>query len=94
MELLLSVEAVSSDQNLRALRRLYDTTASHIRSLKSLGVDSISYGTLLSSVLLSKLTPDIHLIVSRKFASSDLDVDALLKAELGARERASDSTHS
>ena len=97
MELLLAVEAVSSDQNLKALRRLYDATESHIRSLKSLGVNSASYGALLSSVLLSKLPPDVRLILSRKFASADLDMDALLVAfeeELAARERASDSAHS
>ena len=90
MDLLLNVEAVPSDQNLKALRQLYDATESHIRSLKSLGVDSTSYGALLSSVLLNKLPPDIHLIVSRKVASSELDMDSLLQAfeeELAAREQ-------
>ena len=97
MELLLNIEAVPLDQNLKALRRLYDTTESHIRSLKSLGVHSTSYGALLSSVLLKKLPPDIRLIVSRKVASSELDMDSLLQAfeeELAARERASNSSHS
>ena len=97
MVLLLNVEAVPSDQNVKALRRLYDTIKSHIRSLKSLGVESASYGALLSSVLLNKLPPDICLIVSRKVASSELDMDSLIKAfeeELAARERASNSSYS
>ena len=36
METLLTVEAVTSDQNLKDLRRLYDSTESRMRSLKSL----------------------------------------------------------
>lgn len=97
MELLLNVDAVSSDQNLRSLRRLYDTIESHIRSLKSLVMDSTSYGALLCPVLLNKLPPDIRLIINRKVASSKLNMDHLLKAfeeELEAREQASDSTYS
>ena len=69
----------------------------NVEAVKSLGVDSTSYGTLLSSVLLNKLPPDLRLIVSRKVASSELDMDNLLQAfeeELAARERAADSSHS
>ena len=97
MDLLLAIEAVLSDQNLKALRQLYDATESQIQSLKFLRVDSASYGALLSLVLHSKLLPNVRLILSRKFASADLDMDALLVAfeeELAARERASDSAHS
>ena len=97
METLLNVEAVSSDQNLKDLRRLYDNTESHIRSLKSLGVESTSYGAMLSSVLLTKLPPDVRLIVSRKISSTDPDMDSILRTfeeELVARERASNPSHS
>ena len=64
-----------------------------MRSLKSLGVEAASYAydALLSPVLLSKLPPDLQLIVSRKVSDSDLDMDALLtmfEEELTARERA------
>ena len=89
METLLNEEAVSSDQNLKQLSRLYDNTESHIRSLKSLDVDSTSYGAMLSSVLLNKLPPDIRLIVSRKLSSTELNMDDLLQTyeeELVARE--------
>ena len=53
-----------------------------------------SYGAMLSSLLLSKLPPDIRLIVSRKVSADDLDVDSLLETfeqELIARERANNS---
>ena len=54
MEILLNLEAVTSSHNLRALRHLYE-----VRSLKSLGVDTTSYDSVLSSVLLNKLPSDL-----------------------------------
>ena len=52
MDVLLNVEPVTSPQNVKGLRHLYDLVESHVRSLKSLGVTSDSYGSLLSPVLL------------------------------------------
>ena len=86
----MNLEPVSSDLHLRDLRKLYDSTESHIRFMKSLGIESDTYGALLSSVLLAKLPPDLRLIVSRKVSDSNLDMDALLETfvlELTARER-------
>ena len=94
MESLLSISAVTSDSHLRDLRRLYDQSEANIRSLRALGVEPESYGAMLSSVLLSKLPPDIRLIVSRKVSADDLDMDSLLETfeqELIARERANNS---
>ena len=48
MEALMSIEAVTSNNNLPALRRLYDTLEVHIRGLQSLGVSQSSYGALIS----------------------------------------------
>ena len=89
MELLLNLEPVTASHQLRNLRRLYDTVETHVRSLKSLGVDSATYGTLLSSVLLSKLPQELRLIVSRQ--TSEVELDKLLQEmekEIDARERA------
>ncbi len=89
MDLLLNLEPVTGAHQLRNLRRLYDSVETHVRSLKSLGVESETYGTLLASVLLNKLPQELRLIVSRK--SSDMDLDELLKEvekEIDARERA------
>ena len=94
MESLLNVNAVTSDHHLRELRRLYDQSEANIRSLKALGVESESYGAMLSSVLLNKLPPELRLIVSRKVSTDDLDIERLLKIfeeELMARERANNS---
>lgn len=66
MEALLAITAVTADHHLRDLRRLYDQSESNIRSLKALGIEPESYGAMLSSVLLSKLPPELRLIVSRK----------------------------
>ena len=38
-----------------------------------------TYGAMLSSVLLSKLPPELRLIVSRQVAADDLDMVNLLK---------------
>ena len=54
LDALMNIEAVTSQHNLRALRRLYDNAESHTRSLKSLGVKSGTYGSLLASVLYRK----------------------------------------
>ena len=91
MDMLMSMDPISSDRHLNDLRRLYDHTGSHVRSLRSLGIEAASYGALLSLVLLAKLPPDLRLIVSRKVSDSNLDMDALLSTfeeELTARERA------
>ena len=90
METLLGVEPVpASDKNSRSLRRLYDEVESHIRSLKALGVEHTSYGAMLAPVLLTKLPPDVRLIVSRKVGTG-AKIDQILKhveEELTARER-------
>ena len=91
MDTLLNMNTISSDRNLKELRQLYDHTEAHVRSLRSLGIEAASYGALLSPVLLSKLPPDLRLIVSRKVSDANLNMDALLttfEEELTARERA------
>ena len=91
MDTLMNMATISSDRNLKDLCRLYDHIETHVRSLKSLGIEAASYGALLSPVILAKLPPDLQLIVSRKVSSANLDMEALLitfEEELTARERA------
>ena len=80
MDALMNLEAVTSDKNLKDLRHIYmyDLTEAHVRSLRSLGIESATYGALLSPVLLSKLPPELRLIVSRKVSESNLNLDELL----------------
>ena len=84
---LVNLEAVTSAHNVKGLSRLYDTVESNVRSLKSLGVESSTYGTLLAGVLFNKLPQDIQLIVSRKTGASDWKLSELIGEELEARER-------
>ena len=63
MDLFLNLDPVVSTSP-KALRHLYDRVEANICGLKSLGVDSKTYGSLLSPVLLSKLPSDIRLIAS------------------------------
>ena len=91
MDVLLTVEPITSQSDLRGLRRLYDLVESQVRGLRSLGVASESYGSLLSSVLISKLPQELRLIVSREVTTGEWDLDRLMnivEKEIDARERA------
>ena len=90
MEALLQVEAVSSSQNVKALRRLFDNISSHMRSLASLKVKDETYGSLLCAVLINKIPPDLQLIVCRKVPEAEWELKTLISAieeEIVARER-------
>ena len=91
MERLSNLAPVSSGSNVKELRNLYDQIEANVRSLQTLGVDSGSYGSLLVSVLLTRIPEEIRLIVTREYTEgSDWNLDNLLKAlekELSARER-------
>ena len=93
MEQLLNVDSVTSPYDVKGLRHLYDVIESNVLSLKSLGVKAESCGSLLLSVLMTKLPSELRLMASRKFGDSDSwNFDELLKlieAEVQARERSS-----
>ena len=65
MEILLNLTAVPGEHDLKGLRRLYNDVEANVRSLKALGVEQASYGTMLTSVLLTKLPPKIRLLPGR-----------------------------
>ena len=91
MDALMNLEAVISQHNTRKLRHLFDSVEVQVRGLKALGISSESYWSLLSSILLNKLPPEIRLIVSRGLAEETWDLDQMLRifeAELNAREGA------
>ena len=91
MEALLNLDPVTT-YDVKSLRQLYDRIESHVRSLKALGISSDSYGGVLVPTLLSKLPPDIRLIISRNVTESSWNLDSLmgkLCEELEARERSS-----
>ena len=65
MDILVNVNPVINEDT-RKLRELYDTIQSHVRSLKYLRLPSDSYGSSLSSIIMSKLPPELQLIISRE----------------------------
>ena len=89
MDELLNLEPVTS-YNIKSLRGLCDQVESNVRSLKSLGVSSSSYGCLLSSIIMSKLPQDLRLVVSRKIKDDMWDLEEVMEViehEIDARER-------
>ena len=94
MDILLNLEPVTSQHDLRKLRQLYDLVESQVRGLTALGVGSDSYGSLLCSILMNKLPQEFRLIISREVTSGELQLDELLKSmeqEIEVRENVSSS---
>eukprot|EP00795_Rhopilema_esculentum_P014292 gene14292-5330_t len=92
METLLNLQKVSSDRDLKAFRKLFDTIEVNVRSLKSLGIDFEQYGALLVPVLMSKIPDEIRLEITKGAKGENWKLDyimTILKAELEAREQCS-----
>ena len=66
MNALLNLTKVGNVEDLKGLRQLHDKVEGHMRELKSLEVDSKSYGSLLTPVLLEKLPKELRLEASMK----------------------------
>ena len=71
MEAMLGVGPVASCQDVKGLHHLFDQVSSHMRSVRSIGVGSDTYGSLLCPVLVTKLPSKLHLIVSRTVPEDD-----------------------
>lgn len=63
---LLDMKTVKSSPDKGNLRNLYDNYPLQIRNLESLGVKSDIYSSLLCSLLLKLISPDLTLEFSRK----------------------------
>ena len=66
MEVLLNVEAVTSQYNLKELCQFYDLVESQVRGLSTLGDIAKSHGSLFSPVFLGKLPQEFRLIISKE----------------------------
>ena len=87
MSALVKLAKVESD-DLHGLRKFYDDVESNGRSLRNLGIGSKSYGSLLSTLIIEKLSQDIKLIISRKIETDIWDLPKvldLISLELRAR---------
>ncbi|CAB3979174.1 PREDICTED: uncharacterized protein LOC107346460, partial [Paramuricea clavata] len=95
MDALLKLEGTTCNTDVNKIRRVYDSIEVHVRGLKTLGVESEQYGTLLVPIILSKVPEDLRLILSRQISTENWKLDETLKhlrTELEARERCASST--
>ena len=95
METLLELETVTSPNNIKALRCLYDQVEFQVRSLKSLKVPLNSYGNLLSSLFMNRLPQELRLIISRQIGEEEWHIDEIMiivERKICARKRAFTST--
>ena len=93
--ILLHLEAVTSTYNLKGLRQHFDAVESNVRGLKALGVSASSYGGLLSPILMSRLSSELRLIISRELTEEEWDIEVvmeILQREIEARERSAGAT--
>ena len=67
METLLKIKKVKSIDNLEYLRKLYNYVESCVRNLRSLKVQTATYGCLLILILSERIPEELTVINSRKF---------------------------
>ena len=73
------MKKVKNMGNLNGLRKLYTDVENCIRNLKTLKVETSTYGCLLIPILKKKLPDELLVIISRKFAGNVWVLDELLK---------------
>ena len=89
MKKFVSLNNVKSVQNVKVLRKLFDTVESSIRNLKTLKVEVNSYGSLLVPLLKAKLPKELSLQISQNFEDDVWpleDMTKVLKNEIQAKE--------
>ena len=71
------MKEISTSNDVKAL---YDTVEANVQRLKSLGVHSENYGSMLLPVILAKLPSDLRLIISRTYdtAEAEWNIEELL----------------
>ena len=90
MQKFVLLPSVKNRQDVAGLRKLFDQVESSVRNLKSLKVETNSYGSLLVPLLNEKLPNDMRERIAHKFdndAWSSDDMLNFLKRELEAKER-------
>ena len=95
MESLVALPRVESMNKLNELRSIYVQIETTIRNLRSLKVETKTYGSLLIPLLVEKLPNELTVIISRKFENNVWNLDDLLfyfKQELQAKERCPSSS--
>ena len=89
MDALLKLPLVNNTDAKR-LMSVYDLIEQNTRGLKTLGISSKEYGSLLLPILMSRLPQEFKLILTRNVPKDKWSLDSLLlafKEELEAREK-------
>ena len=73
----LSQSLQSKTIEVRSLRKLYDEVETSVKNLRTLNVDTSTYGFLLVPLLKEKLSPDLRLRLSRNFENEVWALDSM-----------------
>ena len=83
------IKRVKSMDNLDSLRKMYNEVETCVRNLRSLKVETATYGCLLFPILKEKIPDDLLMIISRKFGENVWTLEEILNYfddELQAKE--------
>ena len=87
---LLSIAPITSTNDIEEIRETYDKIKTNVENLRSLDIDTSQYGPVLLSILMSKLSEDINLQISRSMSiSREWDDNELLAAKKDNKYRGS-----
>ena len=81
---------LTTEKDVKGLRKLADSIDINIRSLKNLGYDLSQYGPFLNPVIMNKLPEGIRLAVTKQIRKEEWELGKILdivKTELDAREQ-------
>ena len=90
MKKFVTIPAVKNDRDVCDLRKLYDEVETKVRNLRTLNVDTSTYGSLLVPLLNEKLSPDLRLKLSQNVENEVWILDnmlEMLKLEVEAKGR-------
>lgn len=93
MSKIIDLQIVQDINDLKSLRKLYDSVETQLRNLETLNLKHDEYGPLLIPLLMNKMPNELQLILSRDASKDDrFDIQNVLKVfkkELEAREKIS-----
>ena len=71
MNTIMKLPIVSSFEDLKSLRSLYDKTETVVRGLRSIGTEPSSYGTFITPVLMAKIPEELRVTISRNLSDDE-----------------------
>ena len=89
MQKFVQIPEIQYSNDIKRLRFLCDSVETSVRNLKSLQVETSSYGSLLVPLLNEKLPNDLRVVIARNFENNIWTLDEmlnLLKTEIQAKE--------